>query len=228
MRLADFPLPLLSLSLFLNRMIALDSSRLLAKAFMCSQELHTQGHKSWVGDFICNAQHIHLHVSFSHQLPVLPIFQQLEQQYSSSLQIMFQSSPSSKLITYNPFRTPDHFCQEYLHTFQHSRIREIFIRFRTGSHWLEIEQERFSRQSQDNRTCTACSLGLLGDESHMIFHCPIYRDIRQKYACLFTCAHDVQTLMQQDYRKIAGFIYQCHELYNRQNWLSLPSCPFWC
>ena len=40
---------------------------------------------------------------------------------------MSQSSPSSELITYNLFRTPDHLCQEYLHTFQNSRIREFFL-----------------------------------------------------------------------------------------------------
>ena len=50
---------------------------------------------------------------------------------------------------------------------------ELVIRFRLGSHKLPIETGRWSRTQRNQRLCKTC--GILGDEEHYIFHCPLIK-----------------------------------------------------
>jgi hypothetical protein len=62
-------------------------------------------------------------------------------------------------------------------------------RFRTSCHDLRIERERYLPQAvkapRHERTCLQCFSPFVEDESHMIFHCPIYESLRFHYADLF-------------------------------------------
>ena len=63
-------------------------------------------------------------------------------------------------------------------------------RFRTSCHDLRIERERYLPQAIKapihERTCLMCaSFHAIEDETHMVFHCPIYDSLRFEYADLF-------------------------------------------
>ncbi len=56
------------------------------------------------------------------------------------------------------------------------------MRFRLGCHELPVEIGRRAGVLRRNRLCTRCSLGLVGDEKHMIFECPAVGPLRDVYA----------------------------------------------
>ena len=80
---------------------------------------------------------------------------------------------SLKLKTYNLIRTYDFVLQPYLRA-KNRDLRKRMARFRTGSHWLAIHQGRFTGVERENRICKKCSLGVVEDEEHMMFVCPLY------------------------------------------------------
>jgi hypothetical protein len=55
-------------------------------------------------------------------------------------------------------------------------IRKCVAKFRTGSHWLEIQRGRFTKPQteREDRLCKKCNLGLVEDEVHVVFICPLY------------------------------------------------------
>ena len=55
-------------------------------------------------------------------------------------------------------------------------------RFRMGSHWLNIEKDRFKGISipRDLRVCNWCDMNTREDELH-VFECFLYHDLRQSF-----------------------------------------------
>jgi hypothetical protein len=91
--------------------------------------------------------------------------------------------------------------------------RQFVTRFRSGYHWLEICQGRYSKTPRDMRCCPNCT-GVIEDECHALFDCPMYDDLRQKFNDLFH--DDVRTLVKlfsfdQDYTRLARFLALCRE-----------------
>ena len=58
------------------------------------------------------------------------------------------------------------------------------IRLRFGINELKVNK-RYGSDNVTNKNCSFCP-GLLEDESHFLFHCPVYSAIRQKYITEFT------------------------------------------
>jgi hypothetical protein len=63
------------------------------------------------------------------------------------------------------------------------------------------------------RCCPNCT-GVIEDEQHALFDCPIHADLREKFSGLFR--DDCRTLVQlfsvdQDYSKLAKFLTLCRE-----------------
>ena len=56
-------------------------------------------------------------------------------------------------------------------------------RFRTSSHSLRIQTDRFSRIRipRKERICRVCNVGEIKDEYHFILKCPYYDFLRKKY-----------------------------------------------
>ena len=52
------------------------------------------------------------------------------------------------------------------------------LRFRMGSHLLQIEQGRHLRLPRHRRVCRLCHTGALGDERHMLLECPALADLK--------------------------------------------------
>ena len=119
---------------------------------------------------------------------------------------------TSKLIAYKSFRSVDYYPQTYLGKLKDSAVRKSFTKFRTGSHWLDIETGRFLKKPKAERFCSVCGRNEIGDESHFIFQCPAFDIIRQQYQDLFREDHDLQSFMLQDYRKVASFVHECYTI----------------
>ena len=51
-------------------------------------------------------------------------------------------------------------------------------RFRLGSHYLEVEQGRFSNTPWHNRICKRCSSNSVDDAYHLLFECDFFKDDR--------------------------------------------------
>ena len=106
-----------------------------------------------------------------------------------------------------------HVYSSYLSTVKNRHFRNILTRFRSGYHWLEICQGRYSKTPRDMRCCPSCT-GVIEDEQHALFDCPIYADLREKFSGLFH--EDRRTLVQlfsvdQDYSRLAKFLTLCRE-----------------
>lgn len=83
-------------------------------------------------------------------------------------------------------------------------------RFRTGSHKLAVETGRWHGVARENRLCQVCKCGLVEDESHFLFDCEAYRDIRLKYRQLFSNIRRKDLggfLNSEDQFSVAKFIY---------------------
>ena len=119
---------------------------------------------------------------------------------------------SSMGLYYKTFKTK-HAYSPYLSTVKNRHFRNILTRIRSGYHWLEICQGRYSKTPRDKRCCPNCT-GVIEDEQHALLDCPVYADLREKFSGLFH--DDWRTLEQlfgfdQDYTRLAKFLTLCQE-----------------
>ena len=59
--------------------------------------------------------------------------------------------------------------------------RKEFTRYRVSSHNLKVETGRWGRVERENRVCTR-NIGGIQDEEHVIFHCELTKNIRERFA----------------------------------------------
>ena len=121
-------------------------------------------------------------------------------------------------------------CQPAPHLYEvyDSQARTALSRFRTSCHDLRIERDRYLpepiRAPPHERTCLQCaSATSIEDETHLVFHCPIYDMLRLKYADLFSPAlpPSIACFLSQDQNRVASFINDCHVLRRRNACMSL-------
>jgi hypothetical protein len=62
--------------------------------------------------------------------------------------------------------------------------RECLAQLITGSHWLLEETGRWERLPRAQRICPHCRDGI-EDVEHVIFHCPLYASLRQRFSDLY-------------------------------------------
>lgn len=100
--------------------------------------------------------------------------------------------------------------------------RTALSRFRTSTHDLRIERERYLPKDLQaprlQRTCLQCASHAIEDETHMVFHCPIYDHLRFEYADLFPpdLPPSIACFLSQSQTRVAAFIHDCH-VYRRRN-----------
>ena len=58
-----------------------------------------------------------------------------------------------------------------------------FCRFRTGNHKFPVEIYSWTKlhKERNERTCTICDSGAIGDEYHYLMICPIFQELREEY-----------------------------------------------
>jgi hypothetical protein len=104
----------------------------------------------------------------------------------------------------------------------HPALRTALSRFRTSCHDLRIERERYlppaAQAPRPQRTCLQCASPHIEDETHMVFHCPLYDHLRFEYADLFPpdLPPTIPCFLSQDQTRLAQFIHACL-VYRRRN-----------
>ena len=103
------------------------------------------------------------------------IKQILNDQY---LQTLFSDMHnSSKASNYKLFKENCEF-EEYLDILN-NKERIVLCKFRTANHRLIIETGRWHNIDRENRICTLCDEGLVGDEFHYLLECSYFNDERK-------------------------------------------------
>lgn len=104
----------------------------------------------------------------------------------------------------------------HLHCVWNSAHRAALSRFRASCHDLRVERDRHlpaaARTLPRNRTCLMCASSEVEDETHMVFHCPIYDHLRFEYADLFApnAPPSIACFLSQEQTRVAAFIHACN------------------
>ena len=109
---------------------------------------------------------------------------------------------SDRFATYRIFKTV-HEPEGYLNDVTIKKFRDTLVRFRFGINELGINK-RYKLQFA-NKNCPFCP-AVLEDEYHVLFHCPVYYNIRNKYA---------KVLLENSYQSINYVMLQIHAKDNR-------------
>ena len=99
--------------------------------------------------------------------------------------------------------------------FVNDYYRIIITRWRLSCHRLNVETGRHIRPRvpREQRICLSC--GILEDEQHVLFVCPIYNNIRQEYEELLTANGTVTKILNPDRDSIistAKLLYDIEKL----------------
>ena len=86
-------------------------------------------------------------------------------------------SNSDRFSTYRSFKSI-HVAEKYLNDITIKKFRDTLIRLRFGINELKVNK-RYGSDNVTNKNCSFCP-GPLEDESHFLYHCPVYSAIRQK------------------------------------------------
>ena len=95
--------------------------------------------------------------------------------------------------------------------------------FRLGSHWLNVETERFGKPilPRSQRLCKCCKLGAREDELHLLY-CPLYVGLRFTHGISFQSNIDEDVCMKSSmncrgnaldfWNNLANFLIRCKSL----------------
>lgn len=86
----------------------------------------------------------------------------------------------SKLRTYCTYKF-DYKAENYVKQKLSRGLRSVIAQIRASTLPIKIETGRFNNIPVDNRLCEFCSLRQVEDESHFMFHCPFYDQLRKSF-----------------------------------------------
>ncbi len=97
---------------------------------------------------------------------------------------------SPKALNYRLFKDKFEF-ENYINILDDKNITTM-CRFRTLNHHLPIEKGRWQNIPREQRKCTLCNSGDIGDEFHFLFVCQNLKDdrkkfLKEKYTCRPNC-----------------------------------------
>ena len=118
--------------------------------------------------------------------------------------------------------------QPYLAEVRERRRREALAQLRTGSHWGAEDTGRWQRVPREQRVCLQCDTGAVEDVPHIVFHCPFYAAVRERFTELFSCVPDPSAPLSltaflspaQPAPRLADFSRAC-----RQHWVAACEQP---
>ena len=132
-----------------------------------------------------------------------------------------------KLYTFATWFAPETWVRSESWTRHLTRADHIRVmaQFRLGSHWLQIQQGRFTRTPRSQRCCTHCA-GCVEDEAH-ILQCPKYLDLRQRYTVPTIAVPADNTVRAafshttaHDWNAFADFLLQCRLRRTDDGWMT--------
>jgi hypothetical protein len=126
-----------------------------------------------------------------------------------------------KTITYlSWFSCEDSLKKSFWHNINKLEHIKVVARFRMGSHWLNVENDRISKKyvPRSRRLCKCCKLNVREDELHVIY-CPVYFEFRCAHNLLFAAGWwrppNEDTIMNN--------IMNCREGSPREFWHSMAT-----
>lgn len=83
------------------------------------------------------------------------------------------------------------------------------VRFRLGAHGLRVSTGRWEGVPRADRLCCRCGLHAVEDEHHVLFVCPHYEDVRQRFLTLYEAAEESmrQLMTHPNQRKVASLVH---------------------
>ena len=121
-----------------------------------------------------------------------------------------------KLYTYANWFAPESWVRGESwtrHLTRRDHVR-VMAQFRMGSHWLQVQQGRFTRTPRPLRCCIHCA-GCVEDEAHVL-QCPRYADLRLRYRVPTIAAPTDASVRrafthktEHDWNTFAEFLVQC-------------------
>ena len=157
-----------------NRILSMDNSRLTKQVFLWDKSLNNSNWSSEINQIL---QKVSMSESFINVSLVNPeqIKSRLFELCKHDWSVKLQNTP--KLRTYALYK--DEFCPEpYVKSIKKRNLRSIIAKFRCGISPLAIETGRFLNIPIEFRLCQFCSENVIEDETHVMFACTAYRDLR--------------------------------------------------
>ena len=100
-------------------------------------------------------------------------------------------SSSERFATYCTFKS-SHVAETYLNDITIKKFRDALVRLRFGINELRVNK-RYESENIVNKDCAFCP-GILEDETHFLFHCPLYSSIRHKHIAELMAQEALPTL----------------------------------
>ena len=85
------------------------------------------------------------------------------------------------------------FCFEKYLTYLPSILRQRVLKFRISNHRLPVQQRRSLGIPRDERICTVCDSGEVGDEFHYLLNCSNENVKRNRISMLINIIHIIPT-----------------------------------
>jgi len=101
---------------------------------------------------------------------------------------------------------------EYLSEVFRRDMRRPLAQLRMGAHWLREETGRWEKMEREERICNFCTTdGAENIENldHMVFFCPKYECVRERYSCLSFSGLSIGAFFQQKAIRLASFAKAC-------------------
>jgi hypothetical protein len=211
---------------FFNRFVSLGDDRLVKQAFLESIGMDRMGLDCWIRKIrLCVKDHLDSFpdwVDGAHpieEINEIELYDEACARYYSGI-----DKNRSKVQTYencfcicpigqDPCLKP----ALYLSNIESDETRNVVARFRTSGHNLAVELGRRTKIPRELRVCQCCNLGLVEDEAHVVFDCPLYFQIRGRfYKELFernTITRNLQDMFSRESVAYMGqYLRMCDDL----------------
>lgn len=191
---------------FYNRVMEREDNDIVKRAMLDAKVKCTQGQTTWFGNLIervnCNRECFGIEGVEAGKIDFDMFVQDIEGGYLKA----FQNQTGSKMVMYQSLKA-SYVGEEYLRRMPVTPALYELLKFRCGSHDLEIEKGRYRGVPRDQRICTNCNLGRIEDEAHFLFECPRYYVVRGQYHFLFEYANrDVSRFVNHPEREVVGHL----------------------
>jgi hypothetical protein len=221
---------------YYNRLCSIPDYRVLHHAFQEMRQMYSSpSHTCWLSKFAAMLDHIFGEHSeyVCNVRDGVPIDGWKAALAESRSNYILQQRNNGSIIsaTYWSLKPAVQYAPEtYLSVVENRHDRRTLAMLRTGAHWLQIQQGRFTATPRNLRSCLLCNSGVVEDEAHMIYRCLAYDSLRSRFSNLFqhcsiVAANDRTLATFLDNNKsrliaVAQFLELCRIL-NKQTILSI-------